>query len=151
VVVASLVAIAVADTSALAERPYRNHVLTVPAIVYTSMTASTTAAFPGDEVDFDVAVENPTPDSAYGVLLEIEIPAGMQLLGAPAFERGSGCIGMSQLTCNLDFLLARQTTNVRFATRVLPDAGSEEKVVAWASTEGVADRHASVTVVTGSS
>jgi len=150
VVLVSLAAIAAADASALAEHPYRHHVLTVPTVVYTTITASTDAAFPGDEVDFDVAVENPAPDSAHAVLLEIEIPDGMRLLGAPAFDRGSGCKGTTRLTCNLDFLLARQTTDVRFATRVLPDAGPEQKVVAWASSEGVTDQRVSVTVVTGS-
>jgi uncharacterized repeat protein (TIGR01451 family) len=150
VVLASLCAVAVADASALAEYPYAHHVPQVPSLLYTTISASTAVALPGDEIDFTATVENPEPSTANNVLLEIELPPGLSLLGPPAFERGSGCTGTTLITCNLDFVVARQITTVRFGTRVLPDAGPEQKVSAWASSQGVVDRHVSVTVNTGS-
>jgi hypothetical protein len=151
VVVASLAAIAVADASALAARPYRHHVVTVPSLLYTTLTASTTVAVPGDEVDFVAAVENPEPSDAGDATLELGLPPGLRLLGPPAVERGPGCTGSSRLTCDLEFVPARQTTAVRFGVRVLPSAADREIVTARATSGGIGPHAARVTVRTGSS
>jgi uncharacterized repeat protein (TIGR01451 family) len=93
VVLASLAAVAVADASALAARPYRNHVVIVPSLLYTRISASSPVALPGDEVDFTTAVENPEPANANEAVLRIELPSGLRLLGPPSYENGSGCTG----------------------------------------------------------
>jgi hypothetical protein len=148
VVLVSLCAIAIADTSALAEFPYRNHVVKVPALLYTKITASTPFELPHGEVDFAISVENPSLNVVPAALLEIELPAGLRLLGPPAFESGSGCKGTTRLTCNLEYVDGLYTTTIRFGTVVLAGAAPEQKVVAWASSEGVSDPHVSVTIAT---
>jgi Ca2+-binding RTX toxin-like protein len=51
------------------------------------------------------------------VMLTITLPAGLQLAGTPAYERGSGCSGDPVVVCNLDFLEAGMSTRVLFSVR----------------------------------
>jgi len=151
VVLASLAAIATADASALAEVPYKTRVVEPPNLLYTSLSASKTVALPGDEVDLIASVNNPQPTTANSALLVIDLSPGLQLLGPPAVERGPGCTGTTEITCNLDFVVAQQTTPVRFAVRVLAGAGDRETVSARSSSAGVRSPGTRLTVTTGSS
>jgi hypothetical protein len=151
VVVGSLAAIVAADASAFAEYPYRTRVLEPPNLLYTSLSASKTVALPGDEVDLIASVNNPQPTTANDAVLVIDLAPGLQLLGPPAVERGPGCTGTTEITCNLDFVVAQQTTPVRFAVRVLAGAADRETVRARSSSAGVESPGAQVTVTTGSS
>jgi hypothetical protein len=117
----------------------------------TSISGSTTAAFPGDEVDFTVRLADPTRNAFTHVVLTIELPPGMQLLGNPIYERGSGCTGSSTISCNLDFLQGYTSTLVHLAVRISPSAVGKLDVRAWGSFSGVAGPKASFTVLTGSS
>jgi uncharacterized repeat protein (TIGR01451 family) len=116
----------------------------------TSIHATATAAFPGDEVDFAVTVENPTQELFRNVVLTIQLPDGMQLLGKPFYERGSGCTATVPIKCNLDFLEAGKGTNVRLGARIAEGAASKLKVTARATSEGVPGNRATFVVSTGS-
>src|SRR5581483_3105284 len=148
---ASVAAVAVADASALAEYPYTTRSVPPPPLLFTTLGASKTDALPGDEVDFTATVENPQPTDAGDAVLHVALSPGLQLLGAPAVERGPGCAGTSELACNLEFMPARQTTAVRFGVRVLPGAAAEQTVTAWSSAEGFTRGRPRVTIRTGSS
>jgi uncharacterized repeat protein (TIGR01451 family) len=151
VVVVSLGLIVAASASAIAKYPYHGRVAQVPAPLLTSVDATKTVAVPGDEVDFTVTVRNALNEIVTGLRLTIRLPDGMQLLGPPFYERGSGCTGTTTISCNLDSLMQLMDTRVRFGVRVLPEGGDHRTVEAWASTYGSAGRHARATIRTGSS
>jgi hypothetical protein len=119
----------VANVFALTDYPYGARPQIQRAKLQTSISASSSVSrpggdvvfrAPGGEVDFRIDVTNRSAFEASGVHLKIELAPGMQLLGRPAFTRGSGCIGSSTLTCNLDFLdpNAAQTATVWFGVRI---------------------------------
>jgi 4-amino-4-deoxy-L-arabinose transferase-like glycosyltransferase len=80
----------------------------------TSIQGSSSAAVPGIYVMFAVFVDNTGNQTANHVRLRIDLPAGMNLIGLPYHERGSGCTGTGTLSCDLDFLPAGTGTLVRF-------------------------------------
>jgi uncharacterized repeat protein (TIGR01451 family) len=84
----------------------------------TSIQGSPVAAYPGSEVNFAVFVRNNGTQTADGVRLTVELAAGMELLGPPYYERGSGCTGAATLECSLSFLAGGKETLIRFAVRV---------------------------------
>jgi len=143
--------VAAAGASAVARYPYGDRVVTTPSSLQTTLSASTTTALPGGEVDFLAQLENPDPTSAMRVVLTIDLPPGLELLGPPWHERGPGCTGTGRISCDLDYLEPGMTTLVRFGTRVEPNADPELEVQAWGSTNGVAARRASLEITTGSS
>jgi hypothetical protein len=126
------------------------HVARPPIDLHTSINASSTAAFPGDEVDFDVDVVNDTSEYLPHALLMIRLPPGMRLLGPPTHERGRGCSGDPTLTCDLDFLEGHMRTAVRLGVRIGADAGSHLTLAAWGVAGDVRGPTASFTIVTGS-
>ncbi len=70
----------------------------------------------GTEVDFFTSVDNVGNQTAGGLVLTIVLPPGMHLLGAPSYDRGSGCKGLTgRVVCDLDFLPAQTSTGVRYA------------------------------------
>ncbi len=77
---------------------------------------------------------DPAGGSALGVQLRVELPAGARLLGPPAFERGSGCMGESPIVCALDFLQNGNSTPVRFSL-LTPTGGLVVATVASASAD----------------
>jgi hypothetical protein len=127
------------------------HIVTTLPQLRTSISGSSTAAFPGDEVDFAVKLEDPTREAFTHVVLTIELPPGMQLIGNPIYERGLGCAGSSTILCNLDFLEGYTSTPVHLAVRITPSATGKLDMRAWGSFSGVAGPKASFTVFTGSS
>jgi uncharacterized repeat protein (TIGR01451 family) len=151
VVATSLALVVIASASAIAEYPYHGRVASVPAPILTAIDATKTIAVPGDEVDFTITVKNGLSEIVNSVGLTIVLPEGMQLLGAPFHERGSGCTGTRTITCNLDFLMQRMDTRVRFGVRVLPEGNADRTVAAWATIYNTVGPHAFATVKTGSS
>ncbi len=152
VVVASLYLVAAADTCAVFAYPYGNRTTGAADIValITSISASSATVRPGDEVNFTVTVANPTTANTSGIVLTIKLAPGMQLLGAPYYERGSGCTGTSTLVCNLDFLEGGTLTLVRLGVRITELTPGEQTLTASVSSQGVAAyRHASFTVRVG--
>jgi hypothetical protein len=84
-----------------------------------SIQGSRTGALPGQEVDFTVWASNSSGYQGYGkVLLTIQLPPGVRLLGAPVYERGSGCKGSTTITCSLDSLSPGMTSPTRFGVEV---------------------------------
>jgi hypothetical protein len=126
------------------------HVARSPIDLHTTINASSTAAFPGDEVDFNVDVVNDTAEYLPHAQLMIRLPPGMQLLGPPTHERGRGCRGNTTLTCDLDFLEGHMRTAVRLGVRIGADAGSRLTVAAWGMAGDVRGPTTSYSIVTGS-
>ena len=125
-------------------------IATKPIDLRTSIDASASAAFPGDEVDFTVGVVNRTSEYLPHATLMIRLPQGMRLLGPPTHERGTGCKGGSILACNLDFLEGHMETRVHLGVRVEPGAASRLVVSAWGLGGDVVGPKTSYTVITGS-
>jgi hypothetical protein len=85
----------------------------------TSIAANVGAVHPGQEVDFSLTAADTATDRGYGgVVLTIELPPGMHLLGTPYHERGTGCTGTRTIRCSLDDLSPLATTLVRFNVSV---------------------------------
>lgn len=137
-VVASLSLVAAADASAIAAYPYGDRTTGQANIVDLKPTiqGSKTVAQVGDEVDFTVWVQNPTEAFVDAVVLEVRLPPGMRLLGAPYYERGPGCVGTTTISCNLGFLESEMSTLIRFGVRVtqIPPAQTVKTTV---TSEGV--------------
>jgi hypothetical protein len=98
-----------------------------------------------------VSVANTGEGILAGVILTIDLPPDLVLLGPPTYERGSGCRGRSSIRCNLDFLTSGMSTTVHLAVRVAPRTTSERQTIeATSSGGGIASGQvASFTVVTG--
>jgi hypothetical protein len=149
VVALSVGLVLVAAASAVGKVPYGNRQVVVPSVVSTELTASRTAAFPGDEVDFVATAWNPTGTLVDHVVLTIGLPRGFVLLGPPAYQRGSGCTGTTRILCNLDFMAPRMSTQVRFGIRVDASAAGRSTVTAATAADEAPGRVASATVITG--
>ena len=126
------------------------YVAAKPTVLSTSISATTSAAFPGEEVDFTVTVVNESPKYLPHAVLMIRLPPDMQLLGRPTFERGHGCTGTSTLACGLSFLEAHMTTRVHVGVRIAPGATANAKVTAWGLAGEAVGPKASFTVTVGS-
>lgn len=149
-VAASLCLIAVADASAAFAYPYgwRSQGTAISSVpLQPTISGSTIAALPGGEVDFTVVLSNPTTQIVGGVTLILRLSSGMQLLGPPSYERGSGCRGTSTISCNLDFLLPEMSTPIHLGVRIAADAGPTETLVAEAASAGHASSHTAKFVV----
>jgi uncharacterized repeat protein (TIGR01451 family) len=72
----------------------------------------------GSEVDYEASITNAGTMTAGNVVLDVDLPAGMSLLGPPYYERGAGCTGTSTIECRLDFLPNGMSTPVRFGVRL---------------------------------
>ena len=127
------------------------YVAAKPTVLSTSISATTSAAFPGEEVDFTVTVVNESRKYLPHAVMMIRLPAEMQLLGRPTFERGHGCTGTSSLACGLSFLEAHMTTRVHVGVRIAPGASANAKVTAWGVAGDAVGPEASFTVAIGSS
>ncbi len=86
-----------------------------PAALSLSLDVARASLVPGQDVEARVVVKNaPGVQTAIDTRVVITLPDGVTLLGVPFYERGSGCSGMTTLTCLLDFLPAGTETPVRF-------------------------------------
>lgn len=72
----------------------------------------------GGNMDFLVGVVNAGNQTAGDVVLTVNLPAGMRLLGPPYYERGSGCTGSQTLVCPLDFIAGGSSTLIRYSVQV---------------------------------
>ena len=78
-----------------------------PAALSVSLEVAGANLVPGQDIEARVVVRNaPGVQTALDTRVVIVLPDGVTLLGAPFFERGSGCFGTNTLTCLLDFLPA---------------------------------------------
>jgi len=101
-----------------------------------SLAASTTTPAIGQESDLSATVVNLGGAGSLRTHLVITLPAGVTLLGVPAYDRGSGCTGTTTVDCFLDYLPNGGTTKVFFNVRSA--SGGDQTVSARAS----ADREA---------
>ena len=78
-------------------------------------TAKTTLA-PNETVEVSVSVQHKSGSlSATVVYATITLPNDATLLGSPAYDRGSGCVGTTTLMCNVDFLPPSTSAVIRFS------------------------------------
>jgi Ca2+-binding RTX toxin-like protein len=92
-----------------------------------TLSAGTSSASLGATDDVTVTTVDAGGGSSH-VALTITLPPGLQLAGAPAYERGSGCRGDTVVVCDLDFLEAGMSTRVRFSVRAT--AAGEQHIAA---------------------
>ena len=87
--------------------------------VEVSFAASNMTPASNEAVEVRVLVRNKSQNAAAtGLRAAIGLPVGTTLLGPPAFDRGSGCMGAAALDCNLDYLPGAATTVLRFSLNV---------------------------------
>jgi subtilisin family serine protease len=76
-----------------------------------------TVLAPGDADEIIIYVKNAGGAGALQSHLIVQLPASVALLGAPYFERGSGCKGTSSIDCFLDYIPNGETTKVILEVR----------------------------------
>jgi uncharacterized repeat protein (TIGR01451 family) len=105
----------------------------------------------GGPIDFAAGVQNNGNQTASDVVLTIRLPPTMVLLGAPFYERGSGCKGTHVVVCSLDFLPGETGTGIRFAVDVNAPGPQTLTVVASSASldRNLADNSVSYTVNLG--
>ena len=92
-----------------------------PSFVDLSPIFQQTSANPtlGNEVDFLTSVANDGNQAAGDVVLTLELPRGMRLLGLPYFVSGSGCRQHGRsVVCDLGLLQGQSSTYIRYAVEV---------------------------------
>jgi hypothetical protein len=134
-----------AQASAVSGFPYAGP----PRDLVVAIQEPTQRIFPGQEADFTVWSSNSSDYQGYGdVVLTIELPPGATLVGAPAYERGSGCTGKGPIVCRLESLSPRMTTPVQFGIR--PSQFGTQKLEALLSAQGLSHpRRTSLTIDSG--
>jgi hypothetical protein len=112
-----------------------------------SIQGSSTTALPGQEVDFTIWSTNADPVHGYGdVVLRIELPPGLKLVGPPYHERGPGCTGATTITCPLVSLSPQMGTPIRFGVR-LANGAPKQTLTTLLSAQGATPQQASFTIV----
>ncbi len=111
--------VAVADVCAVFAYPYgtRTYATGLPGLS-TYIQGSSTAAYPGSEVNFGVFVADTGTLALNDVSLTIQLAPGMRLLGRPAVGSGSLCTGNATLVCYVDYVDAQSSTWVRLGVSV---------------------------------
>ena len=80
-----------------------------------TVAAMKTTLLPNEPVEIRVSVSHKSGGlSATQLRAMITLPADATLAGAPVYDRGSGCTGAQNLTCQLEFLPPTASTLVRF-------------------------------------
>jgi Ca2+-binding RTX toxin-like protein len=105
---------------------------------------------PNDADEIVVYVKNSGSAGSLQTHLAISLPAGITPLGAPSFERGSGCSGTTTIDCFLDYIPNGETTRVILEVR--GTASGLQVVTASATADrdsDLADNNASVTIQVG--
>jgi hypothetical protein len=102
-----------------------------------TMAGSTALIQPGDEAEISVYVENAGTANSAQTHLSIALPPGLTLLGPPYYERGSGCTGVAELDCFLDYIQNGETTKVRFDVRA--SAAGTQAITARATADRDSD------------
>jgi hypothetical protein len=143
--VSLIVLVVAAQASAVSGYPYAGP----PRDLAVSIQSLSQQIFPGHEADFTVWSSNSSEYLGYGnVVLTIDLPPGATLVGPPAYERGSGCIGTTTIVCNLDSLSPKMTTPVRFGIR--PSLFGTQQLQALLSAQGLTQpRRATLTINSG--
>jgi uncharacterized repeat protein (TIGR01451 family) len=109
-----------ADLGSALARPSGTPVGGAAGFVDLQATIQQTSPSPGlgGNIDFLVGVTNAGNQTAGDVVLTVRLPSGMRLLGAPYYERGSGCSGSQTIVCPLDFLAGGDSTLIRYSVQV---------------------------------
>ena len=118
-----------------------------PLELSSTISASPTTVAPGGLVAFTVAVGNGSlTGSATNVVLEVDLPPGAQAV-SETFDRGTGCTGQTEVTCQLDFLPGGRTGTVTVTAR-LPVRGPQATVARVSAQQAPVDPAAVRSAVT---
>jgi len=119
----------------------------VPSDLRLVLAAKSQSATVADTDDVAITAVDAGGGSTH-VVLTVNLPAGLVLVGAPAYERGSGCTGQSVLVCNLDFLQPNAPTHVLFSVRATTPGDQQISATIGAREQDVnpADNSAAVTI-----
>jgi 4-amino-4-deoxy-L-arabinose transferase-like glycosyltransferase len=85
-----------------------------PGVLRTSFQLNSPLLGVDTEYSFLVALDNTGPDPADHVTLVVHLPRGIQLLGAPYHDRGSGCTGRTTIVCDVGWLPGNTQTVIRY-------------------------------------
>ena len=81
-----------------------------------TIAAAKTTLAPNETVEISVTVQHKSGGlSATVVYAMITLPYDATLVGPPAYDRGSGCVGTTTLMCNVDFLPPSTSAVIRFS------------------------------------
>ncbi len=104
----------------------------------------------GGEVDFAVYVENHGTATATNTRLEIDLPQGTKLAGPPTYDRGSGCTGLTSISCFLDFLPSGKSSTIRLGMLTTNGLNTITTTVSSSEVDArPADNEASLTIRVG--
>ena len=103
----------------------------------TTIQGSAPTIYEGGDVTFAIFVANNGNQTATDTVLRVEIPRGLNLLGAPYHERGPGCTGTTSLICRLDFLPGGETTPIRFEVQASAPGDHELTASVTSSTSDI--------------
>jgi Ca2+-binding RTX toxin-like protein len=98
-----------------------------------TLAPSTTQVRLGDLVDVTARVANTGDAGSLQTHLAITLPAGLTLMGPPAYERGTGCTGTTSIDCFLDYVPNGSSTRVVFEVRA--DSAGAQHISATASAD----------------
>jgi hypothetical protein len=128
--------------------PYGRNIGTPPSpALFVAIQGSARSASPGQEVNFTVWSVDNDPSEGFGeIVLDLDLSPGLQLVGPPYYERGSGCTGTQLITCALDSLRPGMGTPVRFAVR-FGNVASPQTLEADLSAAGAVTKHASFVIL----
>jgi Domain of unknown function DUF11 len=102
-------------------------------VVRTSFQLTSPLLPVGSPLQFLVEVDNTGANWVDHVMLTIELPAGMHLLGPPYYGRGSGCTGSSTIVCNIGFF--PKHSSILFRYGVLVTLGGPQTMTASVSSD----------------
>jgi hypothetical protein len=119
---------------------------TLPIGLTTTITGSRSIVLPNSEVDFIVTLANTVHSPFDQLKLVVDLPRGVELLGPPAYDRGSGCTGTTTIVCHPGYLAPGATASVRFGTKITLDAVPAVRIRAWGVSEKLVGAKASFLV-----
>ena len=96
----------------------------VPSDLRLALSATSPTATVSATDDISVTAVDAGGGSTH-VVLTVNLPSGLALVGPPAYDRGSGCTGQSVLSCNLDALQPNAPAHVTFSVRAV-STGSQQ-------------------------
>jgi 4-amino-4-deoxy-L-arabinose transferase-like glycosyltransferase len=85
-----------------------------PGVLRTSFQLNSPLLGVDTEYSFLVALDNTGPNPADHVSLIVDLPRGIQLLGAPYHDRGTGCTGRTTIVCAVGWLPGDTQTVIRY-------------------------------------
>lgn len=125
-----------ANVFALTDYPYGPDPELKLVQLYTVISGAPEESVPGGQVNFQITVTDRGVVGAADLLLTVELPPGIRLVGPPKVTLGPGCRGTATFVCDLVSLRPKSgnTAFVWFGGEITQPF--DQTVVAWASAAG---------------